>query len=104
MEKSIEQMIEELNAECNRSLCITYYADSIGWEITAYDSENFDVGHRNNKIYDDDLRTAIEKAMEKLELNLEISQEEEDKIINAKKKTLEKLIKIAESRRKNDGK
>ena len=104
MKKSIERMIEELNKECNESLCITHYSRTLGWEISAYDSKNFDVGNSGNRIYDNDFRETIEKAMKKLGLNLGISQEEEDKYINAKKKTLEKLIKIAESRRKNDGK
>ena len=98
MKKSIEKMIEELNAKCNESLNITYYTH---WDIGAYDFEFFDAG---NRIRANNFRELIEKAMKKLGLNLGISQEEEDKYINAKKKTLEKLIKIAESRRKNDGK
>ena len=101
MKKTIEQMIEELNRECNESLCFTYV---MNWEIYSYNSEKLWDKYYGDRIRANNFRELIEKAMKKLGLNLEISQEEEDKIINAKKKTLEKLIKIAESRRKNDGK
>ena len=101
MKKSIEQMIEELNAKCNKSLYITYYATSLSWEISSYYSKNL---NNKNRIRANDFRELIEKAMKKLGLSTEISQKEEEEYINAKKKTLEKLIKIAESRRKNDGK
>ena len=98
MKKTIEKMIEELNAKCNESLNITYYTH---WDLGAYDYKYFDTG---NRIRANNFRKLIEKAMKKLGLSTEISQKEEEEYINAKKKTMEKLIKIAESRRKNDGK
>jgi len=70
----------------------------MNWEIYSYNSEKLWDEYYGDRIRANNFRELIEKAMKKLGLNLGISQEEEDKIINAKKKTLEKLIKIAESR------
>jgi len=83
-------MIKELNAECNESLCFTYV---MNWEIYSYNSEKLWDKYYGDRIRANNFRELIEKAMKKLGLNLEISQEEEEEYINAKKKTLEKLIK-----------
>ena len=91
-------MIEELNKECNESLNIVYYRSFSSWEISSYQSGKFGIG---NFILAKGFKEAVEKAMKKLGLNLEISQKEEEEYINAKKKTLEKLIEIAESRKNN---
>ena len=92
MKKTLEKMIEELNKECNESLNIVYI---MSWEISSYYSKNL---NNKNRIRANDFRELIEKAMKKLGLSTEISQKEEEEYKNAKKKTLEKLIKIAESR------
>ena len=62
-------MIEELNAKCNKSLYITYYATSLGWEISSYYSKNL---NNKNRICANDFREAIEKAMKKLGLSTEV--------------------------------
>ena len=98
MKKTTEQMIEELNKECNESLNIVYI---MSWEICSYDSKNFIAG---NRIYAKGFREVVEKAMEKLGLRTETSQEEEEQMrINKKaenEKTIEDLIKTLRSRRK----
>jgi hypothetical protein len=92
LKKSIEEMVEELNKECNESLNIIYYRSFSSWEISSYRKGEFGI---SNYILAKGFKEVVEKAMKKLGLSTETSQEEYK---NAKKKTLEKLIKIAESR------
>ena len=68
MKKSIEKMIEELNAKCNESLNITYLSSSTRWTISSYYSKNL---NNKNRICANDFREAIEKAMKKLGLSTE---------------------------------
>jgi len=67
LKKSIEEMVEELNKECNESLRFTYFHSVESWEISTYNSGYFDT----NRIQAKGFKEAVEKAMKKLGLNLE---------------------------------